>query len=208
MPGQASDSNACSKQKKSEWGVYQKANVGRKDQYLNWNSMVDCCPLLSTGVSEQWASPGPQAREEGTEGQFDPGSPPGVVLQHLATLFHHQHGAGKRSDLNMKIKTSAESVRLFFVVYFFPPFILLCSVTCLWLTSRPFFLHVSVRRVLKQCEIYAKEHKKNNTWIQVYFCVDQLSRHSSCKAIQRGNGLAFQLCVADSLQSFECTNTI
>lgn len=55
-----------------------------------------------------------------------------------------------------------------------------------------FFLHsISMRWMLKQCVIYAKERKKNNTWIQVYFCVDQLSRHSSCQAIQRGNGLAF-----------------
>lgn len=113
--------------KKSEWGVFQKAYVGRKGQYLNWNSMMNCCPLLSTAVSEQWASPGPQGREEGAEGQSDPGGPPGVVLQHLATLFHHQHGTGRRSNLNMKIKRSAESVRLV-ALCIFPPFLFLCSV--------------------------------------------------------------------------------
>lgn len=60
------------------------------------------CSLPSVAVSEQRASPGPQAREEGTEGQSDLGSPPGAVLQHLAALFHHQHGAGKRSPLKKR----------------------------------------------------------------------------------------------------------
>lgn len=171
--------------------------------------MMDCCPLLPTAFSERRAWPGPPAWEEGTEGQSDPGSPPGLVLQHLAALLHHQHGAGKRSNINMKIERSAESVRL--LASCIPPtpappsFILFCD-SLLVLFFLP--VHVSVRRVLKQCEIYAKEHKKNNTWMQVYFCVDQLWRHSSCKAIQRGNGLAFRLCVADSFQSLEGTHAI
>lgn len=71
----------------------------REGKYLNWNSMMNCFSLLSVAISEQWASPGPQTWEEGTEGQSDLGSPPGAVLQHLAALFHHQHGAGKRSRL-------------------------------------------------------------------------------------------------------------
>lgn len=63
-------------------------------------------------------------------------------------------------------------------------------------------------KMIKYSEIYAKEHRENNTKIQIYFCVDQLSCHSSCQAIQRGNGLAFQPHVTDSFQSSEHTNTI
>lgn len=114
--------------------------------------MTDCCPLPSTGVSEQWEWPGPQAREEGTEGQSDPGRPPGFVLQHLATFFHHQHGAGKRRNLSMKIKRSAESMRLFVFVYlFFPSFFFdfVRSHVCDSLLVL-FFVHASVRWVLKQ----------------------------------------------------------
>lgn len=57
----------------------------------------------------------------------------------------------------------------------------------------------------KQCEIYAKEREKekNNTWIPVYFCINQLWRHSTCQVIQQGNRLAFQLPVADSFQSLK-----
>lgn len=51
---------------------------------------------VHAAISEQRASAGPQARAEGAEGQPDPGRPPGFVLQHLAAIFHHQHGAGKR----------------------------------------------------------------------------------------------------------------
>lgn len=53
---------------------------------------------MFTAISEQWASPGSQARSEGTEGQSDTGSPPGALLQRLAALFHHQHGSGEERD--------------------------------------------------------------------------------------------------------------
>lgn len=74
-----------------------RSNVGwtyREGNYLKWN--VALSP--STGLGEQRASPGPQAREEGPEGQSDPGRPPGAVLQHLAAFFHHQHGAGQKGQ--------------------------------------------------------------------------------------------------------------
>lgn len=50
---------------------------------------------LSSVVSEQRATAGPQAGPEGSEGQSDPGSPAGPLLQRLATLLHHQHGPGQ-----------------------------------------------------------------------------------------------------------------
>lgn len=157
--------------------------------------MRDCCPFTIPGLSEQWASPGPQAREEGPEGQSDPGGPPGVVLQHLATFFHHQHGAGKK----------CRKPEVICVVFLLPPPphththnppSSLTLVACLWLTSCPYFIHASVRRVLKP-----RKNARQTTLGDRSIFVLTSFRITALPDWHLGF-------LSDSFQCLECTNTI